>query len=845
RIDRESGANVLETLNRVKAEFDDLREGALAEAGLGVEQSFDASVFIRRAVSLVMGRREYTLRFEGRYDPARLGDMILEWRDGRPIRLADIAEIEVTRGRANGVMIQNGNPALGIRIDRESGANVLETLNRVKAEFDDLREGALAEAGLGVEQSFDASVFIRRAVSLVMGNLGAGVLLAIGVLWWFLRDWRATALIATAIPVSLLATFIVLQLTGRSFNIISLAGLAFAVGMVLDAAIVVAENIVRLREKGHVADAASLKGTHQVQGALLASTATTVAIFIPVLFLADVEGQLFADLALTIAIAVVISLLVALTVLPALAGNWLRAKRFSAAGSGALYRKVTDRLMRLTDTRARRFTWVAGLIALPISLAVLLFPQMDYLPPVKRDAVDAFLQLPPGATQDVVRDEVYATIVDRLQPYMDGEKEPALKNYYIWGWPEGGTIGVRVNDQSRVEEMLEIMRNEIFPGIPDFAGYPAQGNLFGGFGGARTVQLHLQSTDSDALYATAGEARRILMERFPGSNVQIWPGTEDATPEIRLTPNDQRINELGWDRRAVGSLVRTLGSGLWLGEYFDGEKRMDIIMSAQAWQSPEELAAVPVVTPGGAVVPFGELADIRRATGPSSIARRDGRRTVTLNFNPPADMSLESALSAVQNDVEPVLRDQLPADASILYGGSADALKKAIRTMSGNFGLALLILFLLMAGLFRSLKDSGLVMVTIPMSTVGGILALKALNLFTLQPMDLLTMIGFVILLGLVVNNAILLVHRTRQTEAEGATRDEAVRSALEQRLRPIFMSTTTSIFGMLPLLLLPGQGSVIYRGLAAAIVGGMSISLVFTLIMLPALLRMGRQRPA
>ncbi|MEM1092799.1 MAG: efflux RND transporter permease subunit, partial [Pseudomonadota bacterium] len=506
-----------------------------------------------------IGRRQYTLRFEGRYDPSRLGELILDWRDGRPIRLSDIADIEVARGRTNGVMVQNGNPALGIRIDRESGANVLETLNRVKAEVALLRDGPLAEAGLGIEQSFDASVFIKRAVSLVMGNLGLGILLAIGVLWWFLRDRRATLLIASAIPVSLLATFIVLQLTGRSFNIISLAGLAFAVGMVLDAAIVVAENIVRLRESGQVATVAALTGTRQVQGALLASTATTVAIFIPVLFLADVEGQLFADLALTIAIAVVISMLVAITVLPALAGNWLRAKALRSRAAKGGYGHMADTLMRLTDTPTRRVAWVVGLIAGPLALGIWLFPQMDYLPPVKRDAVDAFLQLPPGSTQDVKRDEVYATIVERLQPYMDGEKEPALKNYYIWAWPEGGTIGVRVKDQSRVNELIEIMRTEIFPGIPDFAGYPMQGLLFGGFGGGRAIALNLQSSDSAALYATAGEARRLLTEQFPGSNVQIWPSTEDATPELRLTPNDQRINELGWDRRAVGSLVRTLG----------------------------------------------------------------------------------------------------------------------------------------------------------------------------------------------------------------------------------------------------------------------------------------------
>ncbi|MDX1570716.1 MAG: efflux RND transporter permease subunit [Xanthomonadales bacterium] len=787
-----------------------------------------------------VGRRQYTIRFEGRYDPTRLADMILDWREGRPVRLGDIAEIEVARGRQNGIVMQNGNPAMGVRIDRESGANVLDTLTRVKAEVAELKAGPLKDAGLDIAQSFDASVFIKRAVGLVTNNLALGVLLAVGVLWWFLRNVRATALIATAIPVSLLTTFVVLQLTGRSLNVISLAGLAFAVGMVLDAAIVVAENIVRLREKGEVPSLAALRGTTQVQGALLASTATTVAIFIPVLFLQDVEGQLFADLALTIAIAVIISLLVALTILPAVAGRWLRAKRLTQDHAPG-WSRIVGFLMRRTDTPVKRVSWVLGLTVGPVLLATALFPQLDYLPPVKRDAVDAFLRFPAGANMATIEKEIVTELVDRLQPYMDGEKEPALKNYYIWIWPNGGTIGARVLDQGKVKDLERIMREEILVGIPDFRGFAAQGNLFGGFGGGRDIAVHLQSADADALYAAAAQGQQLLTETFPGSNVQVWPGIEENQPELRLIPKDQRINEVGWDRRTVGSIVRTVGDGLWLGEQFNGEKRMDIILSAAGWQSPEELAGLPLVTPAGGVVPLGELMEVRRTTGPGTIRRVDGRRTITLGFSPPEDVSLESAMATIRADVEPKLRDALPADGSVRFGGSADSLSKAIGSMAKNFAMALVILFLLMAGLFRSLRDSALVLVTIPMATVGGVLALRALNLVAFQPMDLLTMIGFIILLGLVVNNAILLVHRTRQAEREGADRDAAVEAALNERLRPIFMSTCTSIFGMLPLLLLPGEGSVIYRGLAAAIVGGMTVSLFFTLIMLPSLLRMGR----
>jgi multidrug efflux pump subunit AcrB len=499
--------------------------------------------------------------------------------------------------------------------------------------------------------------------------------------------------------------------------------------------------------------------------------------------------------------------------------------------------------MKLSSTGKRRAVLIVSLISAPLLVTWLLFPQMDYLPPVKRDAVDAFLQFPPGANVETNEKEIISVLVDRLQPYMDGVKEPALKNYYILTWPGGGTIGARALDQSKVGELLEVVRNEVLVDIPDFQGFAMQGNLFGGFGGGRDISMHIQSADQAGLYAAAGEAQTQLRESFEGANVQTRPSIELAEPELRVLPDDARINEVGMDRRGVASLVRTLGNGLWLGEYFNGESRMDIIMRADGWETPEQLATTPIMTPGGEVVPLGELVAIERATGPGQVRRVNGRRTVSVNLSPPDNVSLETAIAQIRADVEPGLRAVLPADGSIQYGGSADSLSTAIETMGRNFLLALFILFLLMAGLFRSPKDSALVIMTIPLAGVGGVIAIQTLNLVVFQPMDLLTMIGFIILLGLVVNNAILLVDQTRRAERNGMERHEAVEHALRIRLRPIFMSTLTSIFGMLPLLLLPGEGSVIYRGLAASIVGGMSFSLIFTLLLLPCMLRLGKAK--
>jgi multidrug efflux pump subunit AcrB len=788
-----------------------------------------------------VGRRQYTLRFSGRYDPDELSDFVLDWRDGRPIRLGDIADIGVKRGDQVLVNTQNGNPAISIRIDKESNANALQTLNAVKAVVDELNESVVRERGLVMVQSFDASVFINRAIGLVGGNIGLGICLAVGILWWFLRRFRATLIVAAAIPISLLATFIVLNLTGRTLNIISLAGLAFAVGMVLDAAIVVLENIVRLREKGLNTFEASLQGAGQVWGALLASTATTVAIFLPVIFMREVEGQLFGDLAITIAIAVVVSLLVAVSILPLAAKQWLPEGAIKDHNR-ALWHRITNGVMRLTSTPRKRWSLVTVLIGTPLLTSYLLLPELDYLPPVKRDAVDAYFQFPPGMSERTVAEEYVKVLDERMAPFMSGESEPALKNYYILTWGGGGAMGARVKDQSRVKELEKIINEEIFANLPDLQFFASQGNLFGGFGGDRNIDLHLQSRDREALTRAAAVGEKLLREALPGTNVRVSPNLEQSEPELELVPNDRKIAETGWARDDIGTLVRALGDGLYVGEYFNGEKRMNIILRSRPWASPEELASLPLATPDGSIIPLSTLVDVRRTVGPSQLRRIDSRRTISIDVRPPEDVSLEHVLGVIKREVEPGLKAAMPADGNILYGGSANALTRAIKSMSSNFGLALVVLFLLMAALFRSPRDSFLVVLAMPLAMVGGIVAIRLLNLVTFQPLDLLTMIGFVILLGLVVNNAILLVHQTRSAEREGLSRHHAVELALQTRLRPIFMSTLTSIFGMLPLLLMPGAGSVIYRGLAAVIVGGMVVSTVFTLLLLPCFLRMGER---
>jgi multidrug efflux pump subunit AcrB len=794
-----------------------------------------------------VGRRQYTVRFSGKYAVESLGDLVLEWREGQPIRLKDIARIEMTMVDPRTMLHMNGGPSIAVNVTPESGVNVLEVMTALKATVADLAANELDRAGLEISQNYDESVYVTGSINMVRNNLLLGMMLAVVVLWWFLRKFRATLIVALSIPLCLFSAFMVLNITGRTLNIISLAGLAFATGMVLDAAIVVLENIFRQRESGRDGDLASERGTLQVWGALLASTATTIAIFMPVVFLRDEAGQLFGDLAITISAAVFASLIVAVTVLPTAASNLVKGSAIEDIHRH-WWRWVTDHIMSWTGTPRRRRMWVAGLTVIPLVLLVALKPPADYLPEGKRNFIFGFMMAPPGLGVETAKREVMNVIDQRLDQYINGENRLQMASYFLGVSPGFGTfIGGRAKDPGDVDDLIDVFNSEILTGFPDTIAFANRRAIFGGSRGGRQINVDLQADSFESLIKAGRVGFNLVQEVLPGANVRPLPGLEQAEPELRLIPDDRRIAEVGWNRARMATIIRAMGDGAFMGEYFDGTRRYNVIMRAEPWETPEELAAMPVATANGEIQTIGELTRVTRTAGPSQIRRVDRKRTLTLQVTPPSAMALEDAIKIIDEQVLPEILNNLPQDASIQMRGTAEALDQALKSMAGSFSLAIVILYLLISALFRSFKDSLLVIMTIPMATVGGIISLRLMDMALFatggQKMDLLTMIGFVILLGLVVNNAILLVYRARDGEREGMSRRDAVESAVRLRLRPILMSTMTSIFGMLPLMLIPGSGTELYRGMAVVIVGGMLVSALFTLILLPSLLRSNEMR--
>ena len=785
-----------------------------------------------------VGKRKYTIRYEGKYNPDDLADMILQWRDGRPIYLRDVAEIKLQMMDVMGSITQSGSAALVMNVIPESGVNVLDVMTKLKATIAELKDGLLKDNGLNIAQLYDETIYTKSSISMVQNNLLLGMFLAIAVLWFFLKRAIPALIVALAIPICLLASFIAMEILGRSLNIISLAGLAFATGMVLDAAIVVLENIVRQREKGLKATAASLIGTTQVWAALLASTATTVAIFLPIIFLKDESGQLFADLAVTISVSIIVSLLVAVTVLPAAASKWIKEDNFDDVHYH-WWQSVADFISKITNTRSKQISWILALTLIPTVVAYSIIPPADYLPSGKRNQSFGFLLPQPGLSVKSAQEDLVNVIKERMQPYVDGTKQPKVKNYFLGLFGQGAFLGVRAENTDEVDELLKIVNSQILQNLPDTFGFARRASIFRGIGGARQINVDLQGGDYEKLLDVGKAAFGKISQLIPKAQIRPSPSLEYGQPELQLKPNDRALAQAGWTRADLSGIVRSLGNGNFVGEYFNGTRRYNVILRNDKWLTPEEFANVPLYTASGEILALGDLATIKRTAGPSQIQRLERLRTLTLQVTLPDDVALEQGMNILQQELTPMLKEMMPENSLINYRGTAESLTIALKSLTQSFLLAIVILYLLISAMFQSFKDSLLVIATIPMATVGGVVAIRIMDLAVGQQMDLLTMIGFIILLGLVVNNAILLVDRARMAVKDGMAIADAVKNAVLLRIRPILMSTMTSIFGMLPLLLIPGSGTELYRGLAGVIVGGMLLSTVFTLILLPSLLKL------
>jgi multidrug efflux pump subunit AcrB len=790
-----------------------------------------------------IGKRQMMLRYHGRKSLDQLSNLVVQWRDGSPIYLHDVAKVQLAQSDNTLIDMQNGNPAYFVRLNRVRGVNLLDSIVAVEAEVDVLNKEVLEPMKLSLQPSFDPALFIKSGINTVIFGLVFGIVLAIIVLWLFLRNWRVTLMIAVAIPISFTASFIFLLILGKSVNLISLAALSFASGIVLDAAIVVLESILSHREKGQSRHLAAERGTLVVGGAILASSVTTVAVFIPILFLHDTAGQLLMDLAVTLCVTVTMSALTAVTVLPLMTKYWLKTQP-RTEGDNQRWKNISHRIMQVTDSKQRRVFVITTLLTLPIVLSIWLMPPLDFLPQVNRLMINAVAPLAGGSNLETMQQEVVDVLNERLLPHYQGSEEPKITNFYTGVMNGYLFLGVRAQKQEDAESIIDLLNNNILKNLPGLSFYPPRQEQLFSFAASgvlvvgRYVNVQLQGASDEQLRAAAREGMAKIQQFIPGATVYPQPSLDFSQPELQVLPNEENMGRHVISHKEMANAVRAFGDGLYLGEYYVNDHKVDIMLQAEKWQSRESLTAMPIVKSDDTSVVLGELASINYGMGPDAISRINGVRTITLTVTPPDNISLDQTINLLKENVEPAIKDKLPLLGSVSYGGHANDLEKTASELLVNFGVAAFLLLLLLTMMLKSLKDSLLVLISVPLSIVGGIVALDIANLFITQRLDLITFVGFFVLLGLVVNNAILLLHRTRLFQLDGMSIDEAVGEALADRLRPIFSSSLTTLLGMAPLVFMPGETSNVYRGMAMIIAGGMSSSLIFTLFLIPALLR-------
>ena len=981
RIDGVAEVNIYGGREREMQVLIDLNR--LAQYGLNHMDVMEALRAENRNVSagsISEGKRDYRVRVLGQFtSPEDILETIVAYRENGPVYVKDVANVQLDFAKRRGFVRALGNNAIAINAIRQSGANVMEIMSQLREKVAEIKSDLLPKLDpvlgphLRMRQVYDETIYIDSAMNLVVQNLWIGGAIATLVLLLFLRSFVATGVIAMAIPISVIGTFLVMLALGRSLNVVSLAGLAFAVGMVVDNAIVVLENIFRHRQMGKSPMEAAYHGGKEVWGAILASTLTTVAVFVPVLTIQEEAGQLFRDISIAIVASVSLSLFVSATVIPAACSHWfgdigthhkrgIRHVMEDLFGLVPLISRLNGMLGRMlywlmTEWRAwtLRPAIIVLLAVLSILGAVTMAPPLDYLPAGNRNLVFGGLLIPPGYSVAQM-ERVAQGIESGIRPYASvdptdkaavaalppirrmapGEKpfEPVpVDNFFIGAFDGNVFSGVTSAWPEKVLPLASLLTNS-FNTTPDAFGFAAQSSLFGrGVGGGNTIDIEISGPDLEKVKAAAGFVFSSLGAdpKFGYSRLRPEPANFLVQqPELRV--NLTRLGvELGLRTSAVGTTAMAMFDGAYVGDYLEGRDTIDIrlLPAGGRLQFKEQIADVPVATPRGPVVPLSSVVSMTEGLAPQEIRRIEELPSVTIHVPPAEGEPLEETMNAIQANhiakaeqaglIDRTMRVRLEGTAAKLdevktaligtpntgplapwqraiealcvlllgvtvavsvsvfwkaakgrrtdffYAGLGILLLGTVVTgtilvfgthpqfMTARFIWALAVTYLLMCALFESFIYPFVIMFSVPLAIVGGFIGLaivhattKANPVLATQNLDVLTMLGFVILIGVVVNNAILIVHQslnlmrgeadTSRGVAVKLPAISAIAEATHTRVRPVAMSMLTSVGGMLPLVLFPGAGSELYRGLGSVVVGGLLLSTVFTLVLVPLL---------
>jgi HAE1 family hydrophobic/amphiphilic exporter-1 len=760
--------------------------------------------------------------------------------DGKPIRIRDVAGVVDGYEDVNRLGQIDGQPMVRLGVRKQSGANTVAVAKEARAVMEQINR---ERNDIELIMIIDQSEFIQNSINNVQQSALWGGLLAVFILYLFLRNGSTTFIIALSIPISIIATFGLLYFNNLTLNQMSFGGLALGIGLIVDNAIVVLENMVRLRENGRNLEESALTGTRQVAGAILASTLTTIVIFLPLVFMQTISGALFKELALVVVFALLCSLLVALTLVPMLGSRFLTIKKGEHTTDnpksriGRWFLRLENTYSRWLEAAMRHRKIVFAVTGTLLVITMFLWPLLpvELAPQTDADEIDVELEMAQGTNIAVVNEYLYELerIVRETTP-MDQVKHMTIEirpgdaevELALYGADERTMDSFVLADQIRQNVAGKIPGADIR--VEAQSGLWMLRRLFGS-GGAQAVQVELRGYDLDLADQLAQNLKQ-TMEQVPEiEDVRI--SRREGRPEQNLIVDREKIADLGLSVSQVAEVIQTNVGGSRAGVFREGGEEFPIVVRLQPDDrlSTLDLGNVSVRTGAGQILPVSSVVRSERRRSPTTIERVDGRRVTYLSANLRSGAALGDVVQKLQNRLQDFA---MPEGFSLVFSGEYEEQQKARSDFILSILMALVLIYMVMAAQFERFLDPLIVMVSVPLAIIGVVPTL----LLTGTTLNIQSLMGIVMLIGIVVNNAIVLVDYINLMRREQKLNiTEAVLQSGRLRLRPILMTSCTTVLGMLPLAVGAGAGGEIQAALARAVIGGLTVSTLITLVLIPA----------
>ena len=793
------------------------------------------------------GNLEIMIRTPGQYSSlAELGDTVIAYRAGAPVRLKDVAQVEDSWEKVVRIVRVNFKPGIRMFVNKQSGTNTVEVAQGVLREIDRINRDL---PQIHITPIIDTSDYIQRSITNVGTSIMYGGILAIVVLLFFLRNIGSTAVIATTIPISVIATFALMYFGKFTLNMMTLGGLALGIGMLVDNAIVVLENIYRLRESGAGPKEAAISGSEEVTPAILASTLTTMAVFLPLIFVQGMSGIMFQKLAYVVSFALACSLVTALTLVPTLASRMLPAGQFQKRGnsegkrtlfslSARIFTRIELEYVLLLRFALRWpvFIIIGSIIVLAGSLMLIPYIGAEFMPATDEGEVRVYAEMEVGTRLELV-DAAFKQIEQIVK-----DEVPEIKNAstYIGGssWrPRGSHMGqmrislVPKSERTRSSEEIALVLMRKLKNIP--------GARVRTRAGQGLFMLRMGSTSDDRIEVQIrGYDLKVgdLLARRVKETIEGIDGVTDArmsrdpgNPEELIIVDRQKAADMKVSTSQIAGILQTVLSGTRASYYRESGNEYAIrVRIKDAENMPlSDILDLTLTNAEGEPVVLRNVVKVRQRKGPVMIERQDQERVITVSANI-AGRDMTSILGDMRERLRTI---PIPGDFSIVFGGDYEEQQKAFRELLLSFVLALVLVYMVMASLYESLRDPFVVMFSVPLAAIGVILML----LMTGTTFNVQTFIGCIMLGGIVVNNAILLVDHTNQLyDREGMPLKEAIEEAGRRRLRPILMTAITTMLALVPLAIGIGEGGEAQAPMAKAVIGGLMSSTLITLVFIP-----------